>query len=257
MKKFTIILYDGGFKDSAPALLSLKNQSILSDIEVIWIEYGNKIYNEVSKYDFIKRVKLGMTKPIDISYCYNTGLSMATGKYFMLVDPCLYFKSDTLQKIYEYHEKNENRFTWNKELRGNNIEFRKELTTKYYKDINPILLKDNLKLKNGNMGCMSCTLTSNYRDVNGFDTFDYPVTNHLKLCMIRMMNKFGLQTEAIDHIVYHPFHPRGKKANKDMMKRIVNSFKNKKTVMAEKGLHYMKNNYTLKRDNNVYTLEKI
>ena len=45
--KLTVVIFDGGYKESAPMLESLKNQTILDELQVLWIEMHCKIYKEV------------------------------------------------------------------------------------------------------------------------------------------------------------------------------------------------------------------
>ena len=67
-----------------------------------------------------------------MGYCYNAGLSLAKGKYFMLVDHCLWFPPNTLEAIYNFHEENPGSFTYNLERRGKNKEIRHLLTKQYF-----------------------------------------------------------------------------------------------------------------------------
>jgi len=235
MKKMTVIIYDAGFKKTSPALPSLSNQTIKNDCQFIWLELYDKVFPEVKKYDFIQIEKLNMisqdTK--EISYCYNKGLEMAEGKYFVLCDPCLWLKEDCLEYIYNFHENNEKCFTFNHEHRGRDENIANILTKTYIKNANEKYKNDIFKIKKGNMGCMSTTLTEYYRGVGGFDIIGKQVTNHLKLCMIRMKNKYSLREVGLDDIVYHPFHPRGKKPEKVLMKKIVEKYKNEKTIRAK------------------------
>ena len=235
MKKMTVILYDGGFKRTAPALPSLSNQTIKDDCQFIWLELYDKVFLEVEKYDFIKIEKLNKN-PNDtkeISYCYNKGLDMAEGKYFVLCDPCLWLPENCLEFIYNFHEENENHFTFNYESRGKDENIARVLTKSYVSDAIKKYKTDIFKIKKGNMGCMSTTLTENYRGVDGFDIIGKNVTNHLKLCMIRMKNKYGLIDIGLDKMVYHPFHTRGRKPEKELMKTIVNKYKKENITRAK------------------------
>jgi hypothetical protein len=72
---------------------------------------------------------------------------MATGKYFVLVDPCIYFTKDMFEKMYEVNESNENCYTHNHELRGKNPNNASVLTKNYYElsDLMKLIDKDNTK----------------------------------------------------------------------------------------------------------------
>jgi hypothetical protein len=232
--KMTVILYDGGFKDSAPALMSLQHQTILPDIQVLWIEYKDKVFSKVRDFPFVRPIKLNRRGKTDNSYCYNTGLSMATGKLFVLVDPCLWMAPDTLENICGFHTKHPRYFTYNQEARGKNDRLRFELTDKYYPTMNKFK-SDTHKIKKGNVGCLSCAPTEFFWGVGGFDMFNTVYTNHLKLCSIRMQNKYGLKLKMLDQQVYHPFHPRGKKGNKDEMRALVRRYKKEKVINPSLG----------------------
>ena len=243
MKKITAIVYDGGFKDSAPALQSLKNQTILNDVQVIWIEYYNKIFPPVKDYKFITTITLNLQGPKsgptknypDMSYCYNAGLSIAEGEYFILVDPCLWFPPNTLENIYKFHKEHPQVFTFNHEMRGKNTNNRHILTNQYFKDISKFK-GDIVKVKKTNRGCMSCTRTEYYKGVDGFDSYPVVLFNHLTLCLIRMKNKYHLKEVGLPQRVYHPFHPRTQKTTKEQGTKILNEYKTNKTVAARGGL---------------------
>lgn len=231
MPRITCILYDGGFKDSAPALQSLKHQTIIDDIQVIWIEYGKILYPQVKKFNFVEPIVLGRKDSFDASVCYNIGLDKAEGDYFMLVDPCLWFSPDTIEHIVNYHKNNKEIFTYNWEIRGKNKKNRFLLTKKYMENVSS-LKADFKKIKKTNRGCMSCTKTEYFKGVNGFDVLHPPVTNGLTLCLIRIINKYKINVVGLEKKIYHPFHPRGKKADKERMKNLVNKFKSEIKIEA-------------------------
>ena len=232
----TVILYDAGFKKTAPALQSLNNQTLKNDCQFIWLELYDKVFSEVKKYNFIDIEILNKNPQVtkEISYCYNRGLDMAEGKYFVLCDPCLWLPEDCLEKIYDFHENNEKCFTFNHESRGRNDTIAVNLTKNYILDAIGWYKDDIFKIKRGNMGCMSTALTEYYRGVGGFDIVGKQVTNHLKLCMIRMKNKYGLKDIGLDNMVYHPFHIRGKKPEKVLMKEMVRKYKKGKIIKAKR-----------------------
>ena len=162
--------------------------------------------------------------------------------------------------IYEFHEKNPNHFTFNQEYRGKDDKKREYLTYNHPENFDEVIENDNIKIKNNNMGCMSCALTQNFKDVNGFDVFNnFVVTNYLNLCLIRMTNKFGLVKTKLDNPpVFHPWHPRKSKKpdEKKFMIKLNKKFQNEKIINAERGLSYINNNFELVEKENVWTLVK-
>jgi hypothetical protein len=80
-----------------------------------------------------------------------------------------------IEFIYKFHKKNPNFFTYNRELRGRDRELRFYLEKKYPSMLQ--LEKSDKVIRNGNYGCLSCSLTKNFIDVNGFDIFDVPLND--------------------------------------------------------------------------------
>ncbi len=247
----TIALYDAGFKDSAPALLSLQNQTILKDIQVIWVEYYSKIYDRVEEFDFIKRIKLNnpIDKPYDISCCYNAALSEAKGKYFTLIDPCLWFPSNFLENIYSYHDHEVNKkvFTFNREARTRKTDpsLRFKLTDS---NSNLNLIGIDYKLINTNKGCASTAETAMFLNIDGFDIIPHDThltdRNSLFLCLLRMKAKYSLSIDRLQDIAYHAYHPTSSKF--PTAKKIINEYKALYSVgdiiLPEKGLKWFIDN---------------
>jgi len=246
--KATIALYDAGFKDSSPALLSLANQTILKDIQIIWVEYYDKVYTKVENFNFIKRIRLNndINKPYDMGACYNAALSIAVGKYFTLIDPCLWFPPTFLENIYNYHNINGNIFTFNYEARTRktNPDLRHKLTETYFSVLEGI----GYKLIKTNRGCASTTETINLLGVDGFDIIpnDMHLTdrNTLFLCLLRMRAKYHISVSSLQDRAYHAYHPTGSTFPTD--KKTINEYKSKyslgNTIYPEKGLKWFTDN---------------
>jgi len=261
-KLATIILYDAGFKDSAPALLSLANQTIIDSVQVIWIEYYKTIFPKVMEFDFITPTRLNMSlrQIFNISYCYNAGLMLAKGKYFTLIDPCLWFPPNFLELIYKYHEKHgPNLFTYNHELRGYDRSHRSILTKTCPPDLHKFFGEYKVpgRLKTNNLGCASTSLTRYFKEVNGFDIFDRHRNllvdrNSLGLCVFRMVNKFGIDITVLPQVAYHSWHPvRGTKHTKLLQAKLREYKENSSITQAEKGLTFMNETFRTERFDNI------
>ena len=269
-KVATVILYDAGFKDSSPALHSLANQTILKDIQVIWVEYYDKIFPKVKEFDFITKVTLNMNNPpYNIATCYNAGLLLAEGKYLTLIDPCLWFAPTFLENIYKSHIQScDKLFTYNREIRGGDETHASLLTEKYHPRIwkslgEPLELgRKNVK----NWGCASTALTRFFKSVNGFDLFrpsDEGMLvdrNTLGLAILRIRNfRPELKVKRLSQLAYHPDHPRGEEiVAKGFLRNRFKSFsKNKEIIKAEGGLEYLKKNFTYSANDGTVEFRKV
>jgi hypothetical protein len=269
-KLATVILYDAGFKEDSPALHSLANQTILEDIQVIWIEYYDKILPKVKEFDFITKVTLNMNSPAyNIASCYNAGLLLAKGKYFTLIDPCLWLPTNFLENIYSYHENSEDElFTFSPEVRGRDSDHAYLLTEEHHPNIWNSLGKPlEIGLKNmKNWGCASTALTESFRKVNGFDLFNESEEgmlvdrNTLALAIVRIRNLIPkLKIQRTGPLAYHPHHPRGEEmiAKGFLRNRFKDFSKNKEIIKAEKGLEYMNKNFTYSANDGTVEFRKI
>jgi hypothetical protein len=264
--KITIMLFDGGYKDSAPALLCLAHQTILSDLQILWVEYYDAILSKVYEFDFITRVKLGIDRKalFNTAYCHNTGIKLAKSKYFVILDPCLWFSPDLFERIYNFREANQDvTFTYQREIRSNDQKNRFFLTDNYFSKIEDFYKRQwNDQVIGKNFGCVSTFKTDQCRTVNGFDIF-YTSDDKLvdrasvSLCLDRLKNKFGGRVIPLDPAVLHSWHPmEDAPVNAAFMNGVEANYRAKGVTQAEKGLSYMEERFDLVLNDGEYSLRR-
>lgn len=253
MKKITVVLFDGSYKDTSPALESLANQTIIDDLQVLWVEFFRTPFAAVQHYDFITQVTLDHSTlvPFHVAYCLNVGLMLAECKYFVIVDPCLWIPPNTLENDLDFHESTRDyTFTYHHERRGKSKD--KHLALK---DLNDYRAKStDWELRKGNVGAMPMTYTALIKAVNGYDIFTSGRTagkhNDMSdrpspgLCYWRLNNGFNLRTVVREQEIYHPWHPTSgeaydRKSNRDRS-RVV---KDGDIVQAYKGLAFVEQKF--------------
>jgi len=274
-KKVTVILFDGGYKDAAPALLSLANQTILDDIQVLWVEFYDKVFGKVTDYPFVTQVKLNRPKgqPFHVSYCFNAGLLLAEGKYLCVVDPCLWFQPNVILRALTHHRKNSNSFTSFIEARdrgGKIKDFRFRLEKEYF----PVFSQYNVTrikwhVRNTNRGCLPMFPTKMCRELNGFDIYhgggmkgkinDLCDRPSVGLCYWRMINKFNIKVVELKSLVYHAWHPTDKEVlNRGFNRKISKEYRESGRFRAEKGLEYMESRFKIRHtSSNIVDFEEV
>ena len=233
---------------------------------MFWIEYYDTIYPKVDEFKFITKVKLNMNekKLFNIAYCYNTGLMLAEGKYFTILDPCLWFPPDFFEKVYSFHEERKKSiFTHNLEIRSKNKDYRFLLTENYFSSLGDFYIKKKSdKIVKKNIGCCSTSLLKNYLEVDGFDIFESKDTlldrSTLRLCMHRMINKLKIKRVPLKFPAFHSWHPTEEDPidKKFIKNKLVQVMNNKGIVNAEKGLPYMRDKFEIKKDSGILYLEE-
>jgi 2-O-methyltransferase len=107
-KKLTVIMWDNNcmetLKDSLYCLSKISNKE---EIEFIFIEWGDRVNNEVINYDFIKIIHINSENPFDAGLEWNLGLYLAKTEW-VSYNNCDLIPTDHYEKILNEIDKEKN-----------------------------------------------------------------------------------------------------------------------------------------------------
>jgi hypothetical protein len=257
MAKMTVLVYDAGYKDSSPALLALKNQTMFDDLKIFWVEYYDKIYDGALSCDYVTKIKLNFPKKAlyNVGYCYNTGLMLSEGGLFTILDPCLWFPKDCFERIYKCHQENPNSFTYNWEQYGTQMQDRFDLSRQTVDSIEELGTLTG-RLKSGNLGCLSTYRRKKLLDINGFDVFkrsdpEYKDNKALvdrglvSMAVERLITKHNIKKCRVNSTAYHAAHPKYDDVpkgayNRKPIKAIMSALKTGNVTRARRGVSFVR-----------------
>ena len=112
-KKLTVVMWDNNYretlKDSLYCLSKIKNKE---EIDFIFIEWGDKVNDEVLKYDFIKIIHINSKDNFDTGLKWNLGLYLAETEW-VSYNHCDLMPPDHYEKILnEINKENNKKVIW-------------------------------------------------------------------------------------------------------------------------------------------------
>jgi FkbM family methyltransferase len=133
-KKLTVVMWDSNYretlKDSLYCLSKINNKD---ELDFIFIEWGDKVNEEVIKYDFIKIIHINSKKPFDTGLKWNLGLYLSETEW-VSYNHCDLMPPDHYEKIIKEINKEKNKnVIWFEGWNVNSREGKYEFYQKYQK----------------------------------------------------------------------------------------------------------------------------
>ena len=100
--KISVIMVDGGFRENVYSASYFSNQQF-SDYELIWVDYYDKINPEVLQIPQVRAIALNREGKYHSSYCFNRGITEATGEVIVIPDADQVVDRDFLATIWRSH----------------------------------------------------------------------------------------------------------------------------------------------------------
>jgi len=200
--RISVIMVDGGFRQNAYSAEYFAKQDF-SDYELIWVDYYDKINPKVARLPDVCPITLNRIGTYHSSYCFNKGITEASGEVIVVPDADQIVRPDFLSKVWQIHSHYDNLVTYG--YRYDEI-CKDTLKSFCFEELeNKCILKNPLNFG----GCL--TVRKKWLlEVNGYE--QHPIfrtgyhANGLDL-YIRFKN-LGLAIQwHPDLKLYHPWHP--------------------------------------------------
>ncbi len=106
-QKISVIMVDGGFRESFHALDYFADQALdRAGYELIWVEYTDRLAPAVAARDDVRSFCLGRDEePQVLGYAYNKGIIEARGDLLVIADADVACERDFLDTIAREHER--------------------------------------------------------------------------------------------------------------------------------------------------------
>jgi Glycosyl transferase family 2 len=101
----SVILFDGGFRESFHTLDFLAGQTLPADRwETIWVDWRDRVAPDVVRHENVRKVCLGQAPPYHIGRMVNEGVREATGDLLVILDGDVCVRPDFLAEVVATHE---------------------------------------------------------------------------------------------------------------------------------------------------------
>ena len=209
MVKISVILVDGSYRPHFSVIDSLAEQTFpQDDYEVLWVEYYDKVKNElvkkVDRHPNFSIITLNLSGIYHSSYCFNAGILSAEGELLVIPDADVVVGPDFLESIWKAHQLNDKLVMY---------VFRYDEPRKPdYQRFNHKDLENTCLLTNpSNYGGCLTVKKKNLMEINGYEQHDVFRTggDHANgMDVFTRFKNLGLHVMwHSDLKMYHPWHP--------------------------------------------------
>ncbi len=101
----SVILFDGGFRESFHSLDFLADQDLPADRwEAIWVDWRDQVDPEVLRHEWVQKLCLGCTPPYHIGCMVNAAVREASGDLLVIMDADVAMHPGFLSEVTALHE---------------------------------------------------------------------------------------------------------------------------------------------------------